>query len=313
MSKIIIADSFRMFEDKINDDFEYVFVSPDTVINVLENDCYKALILTSDFSEIFHKIRQIKGHENSYIITFSNDEFSFICSDITYDGNITLENFLDALTKIRILLSPLHHASIFNFLKRLLVAKDSDMLSQLYRVPDLVNFIIRKLIEEKVYIELLTKQLIKDTVFFSTFHDIGKLTIVNENLHFTGEFDEHQRKTMKLHTTLGYEFFTAVTSIFPELKSQTAENIIYYHHEWYNGNGYPKGLSYDEIPLEARIVAIADVYDALRSKRKYKDSFTHEESFNILLKEKGSHFDPKIIEVLEKHQDELNKEYQKFL
>jgi len=82
-----------------------------------------------------------------------------------------------------------------------------------------------------------------------------------------------------------------------------------YHHEKFDGSGYPIGLIANEIPLEARIVAIADVYDALRSKRKYKDAFSHEDSFNILLKDASTHFDPALIIVLEKYEKELENIY----
>jgi putative two-component system response regulator len=87
---------------------------------------------------------------------------------------------------------------------------------------------------------------------------------------------------------------------------KVASDIASYHHEKYDGTGYPEGLKGEEIPLCARIVAIADVYDALRSKRVYKDGFSHEKSLSIIKEEKSKAFDPFLVDIFIEHNEEFN-------
>ena len=84
-----------------------------------------------------------------------------------------------------------------------------------------------------------------------------------------------------------------------------ASDIATYHHEWWNGNGYPKGLKEDKIPLSARIMAIVDVYDALISERCYKKAMSPDEAFKIIEEESGTHFDPELVKVFLAHKDEF--------
>lgn len=86
--------------------------------------------------------------------------------------------------------------------------------------------------------------------------------------------------------------------------------IALYHHEKWNGSGYNKGLKGEEIPLSARIMALADVYDALRSKRVYKDAFSHEKSIDIIKSSKGTHFDPVLVDIFVNYQDEFKSLYE---
>ena len=101
---------------------------------------------------------------------------------------------------------------------------------------------------------------------------------------------------MKKHTEIGF-------NLMKDLEvSEIALNIIRYHHEKWNGSGYGVGLKEEEIPLEARIVALADVYDAIRQERVYKKAFSHEQAFDIIISESGKHFDPNIVKTfIKKH------------
>ena len=102
---------------------------------------------------------------------------------------------------------------------------------------------------------------------------------------------------MKTHSTLGGDVLTVIDA---GIEGQTfltlAKEIAYYHHERWNGTGYPKGLSGENIPLSARIVALPDVYDALTSKRVYKKIISHEKARKIIINEKGKHFDPDVVD-----------------
>ncbi|ERT68268.1 hypothetical protein HMPREF0202_01838 [Cetobacterium somerae ATCC BAA-474] len=106
---------------------------------------------------------------------------------------------------------------------------------------------------------------------------------------------------MKKHVLLGKKLIDKMQL------GPIAQNIVLYHHERWNGKGYCYGLKENEIPLEARIVAIADVYDALRQKRVYKDGFSHKEAIEIIKKERGQHFDPALVDIFFEFNEEFNK------
>lgn len=121
-------------------------------------------------------------------------------------------------------------------------------------------------------------------------HDVGKLTIPNQILNKPGKLTLEERAIMEEHPVAGYEICKRLGFMIEEL------SIIRSHHEKFNGTGYPDRLQGQEIPLLARITAIADVYDALTSTRSYREAMTHEEAMAIIIKESGRHFDPYCIE-----------------
>ncbi|WP_028857183.1 HD domain-containing phosphohydrolase [Psychrilyobacter atlanticus] len=137
----------------------------------------------------------------------------------------------------------------------------------------------------------LSNKFIKEIGLYASLHDIGKIGISDAILKKPGKLTEEEFETMKTHAEIGYNMIKDLEV------SEVALNIIRYHHEKWDGNGYGKGLKGTEIPLEARIVALADVYDALRQKRVYKKSFTHEKSVEIISSESGKHFDPYIVRI----------------
>lgn len=131
----------------------------------------------------------------------------------------------------------------------------------------------------------------------SPLHDIGKVAIPDCILLKPGRLTDREFEMMKTHTLRGAETLAAAIAQFPHAEFlQMARDIALSHHEQYDGSGYPHGLSGDSIPLAARIVALADVYDALTSKRVYKDSYSHDIARAIIIEESGKHFDPAIVE-----------------
>ncbi|WP_297432909.1 HD domain-containing phosphohydrolase [uncultured Cetobacterium sp.] len=148
-----------------------------------------------------------------------------------------------------------------------------------------------------LYSELLANKLGCSKKFYeeigkvASLHDVGKIGIDRSILKKPGKLTEEEFKTIKEHPEIGYEI------IKKSGVSIMAENIARYHHEKWNGSGYPRGLKGLEIPLEARIVSVVDVYDALRQKRIYKDGFTHEKAIEIIKNESGKSFDPNIVKV----------------
>ena len=138
--------------------------------------------------------------------------------------------------------------------------------------------------------------------FASILHDIGKLMIPKEILTKPERLNDEETIIIKTHAKLGGEVLKKANISFKESFDKdsylkTASDIAMYHHEKWNGSGYPEGLHGENIPKSARIVAIADVYDALRSKRVYKDGFTHEKAVEIMMHERAKSFDPDLIDI----------------
>ncbi len=132
-------------------------------------------------------------------------------------------------------------------------------------------------------------------------HDVGKIAIADEILRFDGTFDAAQRAAMAEHTRIGWEILAGSGSPLLEV----AAGIARWHHEWWDGTGYPDGLAGRAIPLEARIVALADVWDALRSARRYKPAFDVDRAVSLVRAERGTHFDPELVDLLLADVDEL--------
>jgi putative two-component system response regulator len=131
----------------------------------------------------------------------------------------------------------------------------------------------------------------------SPLHDIGKVAIPDCVLLKAGDLNEEEMAVMRRHTDYGAQTPDAALREHPEATFlRMARNIAATHHERYDGTGYPAGLRGDAIPLCGRIVALADVYDALTTKRVYKQAFEHEVARSIIVESSGTHFDPRIVE-----------------
>ena len=160
--------------------------------------------------------------------------------------------------------------------------------------------ILSKFLAEKLG---MSERFVRRIYLYSALHDIGKIKVPVEILRKVGPLSEEEWEIMKKHTIWGAEILDG------DKRFNFAKNIALYHHEKYNGKGYPYGLKGDEIPIEAQIVNIVDVYDALRSERPYKRALSHEESMNIILKGDGrtspEDFNPKILKCFKEHSDEI--------
>jgi putative two-component system response regulator len=138
-------------------------------------------------------------------------------------------------------------------------------------------------------------------------HDIGKVGIPDRILLKPGRFTPEEFEIMKTHTTLGRD---AILHAEKQLGMQVdflkfAKEIAYCHQEKWDGSGYPEGIGGDDIPISARLMAVADVYDALISRRVYKEGMPHEQAVKIMVEGKGSHFDPDIVDAFLELQDEF--------
>ncbi|MCR5418283.1 MAG: HD domain-containing protein [Lachnospiraceae bacterium] len=141
-------------------------------------------------------------------------------------------------------------------------------------------------------------------------HDVGKIAVDDDILKKPGRFTPGEFEQMKMHAPKGAELLhSVIASIEDPYFVQIAENMAHYHHERWNGTGYPDKLTGEQIPMEARVMAIADVYDALVSKRCYKDAMTYEEAATIIREGMGTQFDPALADVFETCRPRLEKYY----
>ena len=145
-------------------------------------------------------------------------------------------------------------------------------------------------------------------------HDLGKIAIDDKILRKPGKYTDEEFAIMKTHAAQGAK---TVENILRGVEDddfvKIAENVAHYHHEKWNGYGYPGGLKGEEIPIEARIMALADVFDALVTKRCYKEAFTYDEAFKIIEESLGQHFDPKLGKIFMSCRPELEDLYNIFL
>ncbi|MCG9746400.1 HD domain-containing phosphohydrolase [Shewanella sp. Isolate8] len=143
----------------------------------------------------------------------------------------------------------------------------------------------------------LTDDFIQEITLSSILHDIGKVGIADAILLKPGRLTPEEFEQIKAHPVIGAQVLESLLSYAPECAFiKMGRDIAGGHHEWWDGSGYPAGLKGEAIPLSARIVALVDVYDALTSPRCYKRPFSHQEAMDLICQDKGTHFDPKLVD-----------------
>jgi putative two-component system response regulator len=179
------------------------------------------------------------------------------------------------------------------------------VLTAEFKNEDTVNHLIRMgnycvLLAEKLG---LSEKEVENILYSAPLHDIGKIGIPDKILMKPGKLTKAEFEIMKTHTTIG-------SKILSNSKSeilQTGQTIALSHHEKWNGRGYPMGLAGKDIPLVGRIVALADVFDAVTSERPYKKAYSIETACEIIREEKGQHFDPKLVDIFFDNLEEFKK------
>ncbi len=176
--------------------------------------------------------------------------------------------------------------------------RDSDMGAHVQRTTAYVRIIAEGLKKKGYYAEKMSDKFISDVVRSAPLYDVGKIKVPDEILNKPGALTDEEREIVKRHTSYGKEIMeNAISSVQGENYMKEARNMAAYHHEYWDGNGYPEGLHGEVIPLSARIMAIADVFDALTSSTVYKKPYTFDEAVEIIRKGSGTQFDPKCTEV----------------
>jgi putative two-component system response regulator len=182
-------------------------------------------------------------------------------------------------------------------LAKLSHTRDDDTGLHLERVQHLCKQLASALAEIPPYTFRIIPEYITTLFHASPLHDLGKVGVPDAILLKPGRLTVEEFEIMKTHTTIGAKTLESVHDQYPKNEFiKMGIEIAKYHHEKWDGSGYPEGLSGDAIPLSARIMALVDVYEALRARRPYKEPFSHAKSKTIIIEGSGQHFDPQIVQ-----------------
>ncbi|MCR4903279.1 MAG: HD domain-containing protein [Butyrivibrio sp.] len=191
--------------------------------------------------------------------------------------------------------------------------RDASTGDHIRKTATYTGIIMYKMRELGYYTDVLTDEFISNVIKSAPLHDIGKIRISDSILNKPGKLTDEEFEIMKKHTIYGANVIDqCISSLTNADFLSEAKNIAAYHHEKWNGKGYPYGLSGEDIPLSARIMAVADVFDALISKRVYKDAFSFEKAMSIIKEDSGSHFDPKVAEAFLAASDQVRAAAEQF-
>ncbi len=235
---------------------------------------------------------------------------------VTFGGNFTLLTFIKYWHEEQTVKSRNKDlVAMQNFTIQCLAAltetRDSETGRHIERCQHYVKLLSDQMAKDPKFSEILDEETIDLLYRSATLHDIGKVGVPDSILLKPASLTEDEYREMKKHTLYGREAIQRAEHLYgKDVKDsflQFGKIIAYSHHEKWNGSGYPEGLSGEDIPLFGRIMAVADVYDAIICKRRYKPSFTHEEAVEIIVRNKGTHFDPAAVEAFQKVQEEFHK------
>jgi putative two-component system response regulator len=260
-------------------------------IQGLESGADEFLIKPVDRGELLARAKsllKIKGYYEYMLMKDHYEQLEGLVQERTFQLKRTLEKLQSANEHI----SDAYKDSLY----RLSIAAE-------YRDDDTAGHIKRI----RLYCDVIGEQLGLNSKFreimyaTSALHDVGKIGIPDSILLKPGKLNKEEWDIMRRHTTIGSKILGGANNIF----LQTAETIALTHHEKYDGSGYPCGLRGEHIPLEGRIVAVADVFDALTSKRVYKPIYSIDDSLRIIKEGSGTHFDANVVEAMFKRVVEI--------
>lgn len=196
-------------------------------------------------------------------------------------------------------------------LAKLVEHRSKETGPHLMRLQHYCRILAREAAIEPAFAPLIDVNFLRNLEDTAPLHDIGKAAIPDDVLNKAGPLSTEERLAMQTHTTIGADTLREVARRHPFSTGflQMAIDIAQYHHERWDGSGYPSRMAGDAIPLAARLLAIGDVYDALRSPRVYKSGFTHEEAANLMFNESPGHFDPALLHVFRRCADRFNQVY----
>ena len=224
-----------------------------------------------------------------YQILLNDDTSNQKYIELLDSYNDELEAEVDAKTKHILEM----HNNLILSMATMVESRDNSTGGHIRRTSDVVKMLMNEIMQENIF--GLSDEFCKDIIKAAPMHDLGKISVRDDILRKKGRFEPDEYEEMKKHAAEGARI---VHEILKDTDDESfkilAENVAHYHHERMDGSGYPEGLVGEEIPLEARIMAVADVYDALVSKRVYKEKFSFEKADSIMMESMGKHFDERL-------------------
>jgi len=189
-------------------------------------------------------------------------------------------------------------------------SRDDDTGKHIERTSLFCRLIADGLLEAGKYTDIVDTAYVDNVSKASPLHDIGKIGITDEILLKPGRLTTEEFEIMKTHVDIGYDTLISTYEMYPgNVFLQIGLEIAKCHHEKWDGSGYMQELAGEDIPLSARVMALSDVYDALRSRRVYKEPYSHEKTLGIILEGRGTHFDPAIADVFASHHTKFEEIY----
>lgn len=263
------------------------------------------VIFTSYFNSPLKKLQknaeQIKnGNFNSKVKIIANDSFGLL-ADTFNEMSVSIEEKTLKILQIQ--------NSIITGMATMVESRDNSTGGHIKRTSECVKLFVNELIKHNNY-KNLSKSFCENLVKAAPMHDLGKIAVDDSILRKPGKFTDDEYEKMKNHSKEGAKIIENVLSEVDDNDfKQIAINVAHYHHEKFNGQGYPEKLKGEQIPFEARIMALADVFDALVSKRCYKDTFSYDKAFSIINESLESHFDPNLGKIFIECRPKLEKLY----
>ncbi|MCR5048223.1 MAG: HD domain-containing protein [Saccharofermentans sp.] len=244
------------------------------------------------------------SRKRGYIITFNDDtenrKYIRLLDNFNEDLRLEVEKKTQHIVSM--------HDNLIMSLAMMVESRDNSTGGHIKRTSEGVRILIDEINKEGTLD--LTPEFCKNVIKAAPMHDLGKIAVDDAVLRKPGRFTDEEYEKMKQHSAEGARVIHKILlNTDDEQFKVIAENVAHYHHERYDGSGYPDKLKGEQIPLEARIMAIADVYDALVSKRVYKEAFDFERANNIILEGMGTQFDPKLRTAYENARPRLERYY----
>ena len=282
---------------------EYYLVLPiNTMAHAAENFVYKNETDRQDSVDKFKDLNITTGDE---------------VENLYHSFSITIEDTVKFIADIQ------KQSEVINKMQSGLILVLADMVENrdkctgdhVRKTAAYCRVILNELRKEGKFKDILTDEYIEDVVNSAPLHDVGKITIPDAILNKPGKLTDEEYQIMQNHTLAGSDIIQQAIELVASDSTylKEAKNLAACHHERWDGTGYPRKLKGEEIPLSARIMAVADVFDALSSKRSYKEPFTFEKAMDIIKEESGTHFDPEVVDAFVQAQNEVREVHKVFM
>jgi len=246
------------------------------------------------------------SHRRGFIVTFTDDTANKKYIKLLDGYNEKLKDEVKQKTRHIVEM----HDNLIMSLAMMVESRDNSTGGHIRRTSECVRILVDEIKKEGRL--SLSDEFCEDLIKAAPMHDLGKIAVDDAVLRKAGRFTDEEYNEMKKHAAEGARVIHEILlNTDDESFKKIAENVAHYHHERYDGSGYPEKLVGEDIPLEARIMAVADVYDALVSKRVYKEAFSFEKADRIIMEGMGTQFDPALKEVYERSRPRLEDYYRK--